>query len=55
MSHLKGWLITCPNPKCGHKAVADDFDPSLADEMECPKCGENFIFEWPEDEDGGEE
>lgn len=50
---LSGWIVICP--QCEHKADAEDFDPSCADECTCPKCSAHFLFEYPYEEDEEDE
>lgn len=46
---IHGYTLTCP--RCAHKAPAAAFEPSCADECTCPKCGEDFIVEYDDEEE----
>ncbi len=42
--------ITCP--VCAYSGPESEFELSLCDEAWCPKCGCDFVLEWPDDEGG---
>jgi hypothetical protein len=50
---ILGYVITCPN--CGYSGDSRTYEPSCADECECPKCHYAFTFEYPEDDDEEED
>ena len=48
------YIVTCPS--CGFKGGdRTDFNISLCDECECPKCGERFELGDPEAEEDDDE
>jgi hypothetical protein len=44
------WWLTCPNSRCQFQGSLKEFEPSSADECTCPRCGEFFEWEEPDDE-----
>lgn len=46
---IRGYILECP--RCCHEGPAAEFEPSCADECTCPKCGCEFEFGYPEDEE----